>query len=449
MSMENYILSKYNFFKISDNAVAGVNLRNKMLFAIDLDKYEKLTSFADNLNEFKANDPVLFSTMYKLGIIEEKEIDQNHSRALLLQNRIRVFSENSYKLTINPTLNCNFSCWYCYETHNNKRMTKPTVEATLKYIENLITVRKLSSFHLDWFGGEPLLTYETVMKPIALGTKKICDANGVKLISGITTNGYLITKEMIPFFKEINMNSFQITLDGKKEIHNTIRFPKHKKDSYDKIIENICLLADRLKPENLAMRINYTAESFSGLLGIIDTVPKKYRRYITVLLQQVWQDKDNNKILLSDIQETKFKFEEAGFKIDENILDCKGYKCYADLFNQAVINYDGRVFKCTARNFEKEKEDGLLTEDGDIKWNDLLSLKMAKSTFENEKCMECKYLPVCFGPCSQKISTITTPSDFDKFCFEKGIESTIDYILSTFINSGKALAPIFEYRITK
>ena len=165
--------------------------------------------------------------------------------------------------------------------------------------------------------------------------------------------------------------------------------------SYDKIVQNICLLANELRPNNLALRINYTKETFNGISKIIESFPFEVRGKITILLQQVWQDKDNKKSLVKDIEETKRKFVDAGFKIDKFIFNLKGYTCYADLYHQAVINYDGRVFKCTARNFEKEKEDGNLTEDGNIVWTNSLSKKLAYATFENEKCLKCKFLPIC------------------------------------------------------
>lgn len=445
--MGKYILSKYNCFKPGENnLVVGINLQNKVFFCIDDNQYQKLNQYSENLVQLENDDPVFFSTMTKLGVIAELDSDENYNKEILLTNRIIVFGRDNYKLTINPTLNCNFSCWYCYEDHTNKRMTKPIIEATLKYIEKTIKNGRFSTFNLDWFGGEPLLCYETVMKPIAIETKKICEEHGVKLLSGITTNGYLITKEMISFFREINMNSFQITLDGKKETHDAIRFPKHKRESYDKIVENICLLTRELNPKNLALRINYTSESIKEITKIIDSFPKSLRGEITILLQQVWQDKDANKLSVSDIDQIKIEFEKAGFMTEKEILDCKGYKCYADLFNEALINYDGRIFKCTARNFEKEEGDGVLSEEGDIIWFDSLSKKVANATFENDKCMPCKYLPVCHGPCSQKISTIKQPEDFDKYCFIAGMEDTLDYMLTTFAKSGKRLAPLFEFR---
>jgi len=444
--VENFILSKYNCFKTLNEVVVGVNLRNKMLFALDVEKYQILNKYETDLEELRKIDPVFFSAMNKLGIIIDSEKDSNIPKNLLLENRIIIFADKSYRLTINPTLNCNFSCWYCYEMHTKKHMSRSVMDATLKYIEYLITDVKINHLNLDWFGGEPLLCYKTVMKPLACAAKELCDKNNVSFQSDITTNGYLITPDMIPFFKMINMQAFQITLDGEKEQHDKTRCSKKGLPSYDKIVSNICLLANELNPKNLALRINYTQNSFDGIFEIIDSFPIDVRNKITVLLQQVWQDKDNCKSNIKDFEEAKLRFEKAGFNVDKNILNIKGYTCYADIYHQALINYDGRIFKCTARNFEKEIEDGNLTNEGTIIWNNSLSKKLSKSTFENNKCLECKYLPVCFGPCSQKNSILKDFKDFNRFCFEMGIEQTLDYIMSEFGKSGKSLAPLLDYR---
>ena len=164
--METYRLSKYNFFNKRKNKVVGLNLFNKHLFAINSDDYNSLIKHKNSLSDLEEKDPILFSTMYKLGIIENIETDI--PAILLKRNREQVFSDTQHRIIIMPTLNCNFSCWYCYESHPKKMMDSNTVDNIMKYIKNLIEKRKITSLHLDWFGGEPLLGFHKVIKPIAL-----------------------------------------------------------------------------------------------------------------------------------------------------------------------------------------------------------------------------------------------------------------------------------------
>lgn len=44
---------------------------------------------------------------------------------------------SSFSLTVNPTLDCNMSCWYCYEKHQaNRTMKEEISERVYKFIAN-------------------------------------------------------------------------------------------------------------------------------------------------------------------------------------------------------------------------------------------------------------------------------------------------------------------------
>ena len=91
------------------------------------------------------------------------------------------------------------------------------------------------------------------------------------------------------------------------------------------------------------------------------------------------------------------------------------HRCYADRYNYAHINYDGKIYKCTARDYTDEHSVGELTDNGVIKWkSDIVEKIRAKANFENKKCMKCRLLPICGGPCLQR--TID---------FNKGISNNI------------------------
>lgn len=99
--------------------------------------------------------------------------------------------------------------------------------------------------------------------------------------------------------------------------------------------------------------------------------------------------------------------------------------------SQAVINFNGDVFKCTARDFANHKPDGVIEKDGNIKWNNIYYKRMSNTTIENEKCLTCNFLPACWGPCSQKVIECKD-GEFDKYCNISGIESTIKTLMYDF-----------------
>ncbi|WP_134790028.1 SPASM domain-containing protein, partial [Flavobacterium psychrophilum] len=75
--------------------------------------------------------------------------------------------------------------------------------------------------------------------------------------------------------------------------------------------------------------------------------------------------------------------------------------CYADKRNHATLNYNGDVFKCTARDLESKSKEGYLNEEGIIEWNEKFEDRM-DSKFKNPPCLKCSILPICNGGCSQQ-----------------------------------------------
>lgn len=105
-------------------------------------------------------------------------------------------------------------------------MSQDTMERVRQYVNHIIKTYPIFNLHLDWFGGEPLMYFNEVVKPISLYIKEICREHGLSFVNTITTNGYLIDADVIAGFNEIELSRFQITLDGYREVHNKVRFEK-------------------------------------------------------------------------------------------------------------------------------------------------------------------------------------------------------------------------------
>ena len=151
------------------------------------------------------------------------------------------FAEDAYHLTINPTMNCNFKCWYCYETHiKASRMNEEISDRVNRFLSTQFEQnQKLQHFVLSWFGGEPLLYYDDIVLPIIQHFNKVAGERKIDTAINFTSNGFLITDEMVQSFKDNKVNSLQITLDGYGPEHDKVRFVSKTRGSYEKIIENI------------------------------------------------------------------------------------------------------------------------------------------------------------------------------------------------------------------
>ena len=88
-------------------------------------------------------------------LVTEEELDH----AL---HQVRSLLDNIFMVTLMPTEGCNFRCPYCYEDHHAVSMTRDTLDR----IEEYITAQapRYKQVILAWFGGEPTLCKDTVLR---------------------------------------------------------------------------------------------------------------------------------------------------------------------------------------------------------------------------------------------------------------------------------------------
>lgn len=342
----------------------------------------------------------MYTKLLDSGCIVNENIDELE---LVKQLQFEVDNNNQgFVLTINPTMDCNFNCWYCYENHVVKsKIKKETLGNIKKFISNTITKQvSLKSFSLNFFGGEPLLQYETV-KDIIKYTKCQCETKQINLSISFTTNGYLLNKKKVEELCEYDVNSMQITLDGNRELHNKVRFASQQIGSYDKIIDNIKLLLE--KKIQVILRINYTVEnieSVSDIVNDLSDIKEELKSYLSVQFYRVWQDSQGEDIK-SIVATTIKAFRDKNFKAYTYPLNNVRSSCYGDKTNGALINYNGDIYRCTAVNFSTEKREGYLDCDGHIVWEEDSFNRRKHAKFKNKPCLKCRLLPICNGGCTQ------------------------------------------------
>jgi len=425
----NMKFSKYNYFTDFDNNYIGINMISEIIFCLNQINYNKLLSYNDNPNLLEKDEPILFSLSKKLGLIIEDDVDEFLS--IKARYNINTYNDSTYRLTVNPTLDCNFNCWYCYETHTPEKMDETTISSIINHVLNVTENKNIKVFQLDWFGGEPLLLFDEIVYPVSKEVLRICNEKGISFSNTITTNGFLIDDLMISKFEEIKLLTFQITFDGSKENHDKVRKTKDGLGSYEKIASNINKLSEKLSNVEICLRINYQNAYLDKLNNIIDSFPDENRSKIEIFLQQIWQMEEKEQ--KQDLSEIKKMFELAGFKKKRTNDYFKGYRCYADKFNQAVINPNGSVFKCTAKDFNHETPDGNLMSNGQIEWNfNKISKRFGQTPFEAVMCVDCKFLPLCLGVCSQKMIDYGLNGLSKKYCLEEGVKIALNERLIEF-----------------
>lgn len=351
----------------------------------------------DNIDNM---DEIVKIQMQDNGFIIDNDEDE-YTTALNCKIATRMQTD-IYHVIINPTLDCNLYCWYCYETHKKGSNIGQSIEfGILNHLELKFSINPFKYLQISFFGGEPLLRYKQICRLIS-SIKSFCTAKGVILRVDFTTNGTIFSPLLIAELRDIAAVSFQITLDGAINQHDKIRRFKHSgKGTYLRIIDNIKKIFSELPNAYVNIRINFDGDTFNMVESLDNALLSFPLLRFKVSLHKVWQVAAN-----TINYEHVFKFintlQEYG--IDVRFLDFNHGEttCYADKINSVVINYDGSIYKCTARNFDAENRVGMLMKTGEISWNysKLKEYCFASIPF---KCQDCKLFPVCTGICSQKI----------------------------------------------
>lgn len=398
--------SRYNIEIEYYNGILLYNSLTNRILPISLKDYSIIETLMEHLPTFRQKFPELYSAFQRSGFIISPDFDE--LAYLKLQNKRCIFMNRDYHLTINPTLDCNLKCWYCSVAYagakyDRERMSDEIVDNLIKHINLLVTQKKANSILLDWFGGEPLMYFDEVIKKISDSVFPILLQNNVKFRQQITTNATLLSEDRIRYMKDMNFDFFQISIDGNECRQNLIKRYSDKHGTYRDVVDNINLLSEVIPDVSICLRVNYDKQTLKNMKDIINDFTEKSIKCITVDFQRVWQiscTEEMRKLL----EKAKVEFEKAGFRSRFWAYRPFRYKCcYADSINHYVVNYDGRIFKCTARDYGEELTLGHLLKSGEIDWNDgILSKMFVKATFENERCENCRVLPLCMGPCIQK-----------------------------------------------
>ncbi|MBT9660240.1 SPASM domain-containing protein [Odoribacter splanchnicus] len=411
--------SRYNIpVEVGDNRVLVFNSFRKSYSVTSSTFWNKYFRM-DDINSIE--EPILLQMRDNGFVIDDD--DDEYTSALNCKIATRLQTD-VYHVVINPTLDCNLCCWYCYETHKKgSHIDQNTEIGILNHLELKFSVTPFKYLHLSFFGGEPFLRHKQVGHVIN-SIKSFCIKKGVTLRVDFTTNGTIWSPLLIEELRDITSVSFQITLDGSISQHDKVRCLKNGGGgTYKRILENINKIFIELPNAHVTIRINFDDTTFDMVEALekelLSFPPSQFR----VALHKVWQV-DANTIKYEQIFDFINTLQEHN--IDVRFLDFSHGEttCYADKINSVVINYDGSIYKCTARNFNSDNKVGKLLKTGEISW-DYSKLKEYCFASIPSKCQACKIFPICTGICSQKVIEMGDQTP----CMIESQFSIEDYIL--------------------
>lgn len=119
---------------------------------------------------------------------------------------------------------CNLDCDYCFAAQGKYHGERALMSFEVGKRALDFLVENSGSRHnleVDFFGGEPLMNWETVKRLVAYGRKREKES-GKHFRFTLTTNGMLVDEEVIDFTSR-EMDNVVMSLDGRKEVNDRFR----------------------------------------------------------------------------------------------------------------------------------------------------------------------------------------------------------------------------------
>ena len=149
-------ISKYTFiFDVDSVEYYIYNTLSNALLEIDAESYFVLLKAQKNKLDIVPSE--LDNELYNI-LVFKKFIVENDIDSFLYYKSIITTQRNSQSfmhLTIAPTMDCCFRCYYCFEEYKEKNyMSEDVMDSIIKHLNSLPGKPELK---LTWFGGEPLM----------------------------------------------------------------------------------------------------------------------------------------------------------------------------------------------------------------------------------------------------------------------------------------------------
>lgn len=396
--------SRYNYIvSLENKTVIAFNGVSKAMGKFNPQQFEVAGYVLKNPNAPVSeieNGFSIKSYLIRNGFVLPGHIDE--VELLRQRNRGSINGKQGFDLMILPTLDCNFHCIYCYEDHRPVHMSLKVENAIKKWALNALLPYK--AVNLSWFGGEPLLKIDTVLR-LSDYFRHFCMQNGKLFTNMITTNGYLLTEKNIMALKKAGMKHFHITIDGSLQWHETFRVHKKNKATYARIIQGVNCLLKVITDAQVTIRVNYNKDSFNSIPEVFDLFPLENRHRISLIFRQIFGDYADAGSLPDKSEKELIFYGMAvekgyGISLSQTLQGPKETYCYADKKGSLIINPEAEIFLCGVGKFDSKSKTGDLRANGTIDWKtDALEKWASVDGFDDPDCRRCRYLPLCMGGC--------------------------------------------------
>lgn len=281
-----------------------------------------------------------------------------------------------FHLILLPTEKCNFHCTYCYEEFKIGKMNRSTINGVKALLDSKLKL--IRHLHVEWFGGEPLLALPIVQEisEHIIGLTSV--HQDVVYHGSMTTNGYLLRPETFERLVALGITSYQISLDGDEEGHNSTRLMLNGGNSFQVIWQNLKGMHRSKANMEVVLRVHLFKDNIGSVEALLEELASEFGKdpRFKVFFRRVEKlggPNDASFPTLTHHEEErviKRLIDAVSSRLNvfnlEPKADLKNHICYAARANSLAIRADGRIAKCTVALYDERNSVGRIREDGTL-----------------------------------------------------------------------------------
>ncbi len=388
------------------------------------------SSLVEKIKSGKVTGPEL-ETLARLGILVEDAAAEREQ----LRSIFELSNQKGRRFTTLVTLNldCNLACCYCYEDHFRGKSYMD--DATADLLVQTILDGPLAAgkdIQMDFYGGEALLSVPLIRR-ISQPLLKAASDQGTGYAFSLVTNGTLLNRKTVSELLPLGLSGARVTLDGPQDIHDRQRPFAKGSGSFAAIVANIKEVCGLLRVQ---VGGNFSRDNYRRFPELLDFLlqegisPESLEMIMFGPIMPKAGDAGLSDFPMGCACTSEPWLLEAALYLREQILK-RGFNtprpklsgCMIESENELVVGFDGALFKCPAFMGWPDMQIGTLaTGIGDhCASHDL-------GAWKNDECLNCAYLPLCFGGC-RFLQRLNTGSIAGLDCRKESLDATLEQFI--------------------
>lgn len=361
---------------------------------------------------------------------DAKQVEEALAEIVELENSGQLFSNDEYKdylpirdrksvvkaLCLHISHDCNLRCKYCFASTGDfggqRSMMSP--EVGKKAIDFLLKESaNRRNLEIDFFGGEPLMNFEAVKEIVNYAKSKEKEYNKNFRFT-ITTNALLLNEDNKKFIND-HMGNIVLSIDGRPETNDRMRYRIDGKGTYSDILPKIKDMAESRNQDRYYVRGTFTRENIDFSQDVLHLADQGFKQ---ISVEPVVAAKDSGydlreedlPVLFKEYEKLAYEYvkrdrEGRGFNFFHFMIDLKQGPCIAKRLTGCgagheylAITPEGDIYPCHQfvgmENFRMGNvKDGIINEN-------IRNYFKNSNVYTKKECLECWARFYCSGGCA-------------------------------------------------